>query len=51
MMNLSDLIDKSETEEFAKLLLDMATKKAYGNRKPLTEILEKMESTKQDNGN
>ena len=39
-MNLSDLIDLSETDELAKTILDAATRKAFGDRKPLTEILE-----------
>lgn len=41
-MNLPELIELSETSELAEKILDTAVKKAFGDRKPLTEILDKM---------
>ena len=42
MMNLPNLIDLSETDELAKFILDAAVESAFGDRKPLTEILDKI---------
>ena len=41
-MNLSDLIDLSETDRLATLILEVAVREMYRDRKPLTEILDKL---------
>ena len=45
-MNLPDLIGKSENNPNIKTLLDIAVKKVFNNRKPLTEILDNLQDEK-----
>ena len=42
-MNLPELIELSETDKFVENLLDRAVKNVFGNRKPLTEILDNID--------
>lgn len=48
-MNLPDLIEKSKTNKAAEIILNIAVKKAFGDRKPLTEILDKIAKKTHDN--
>lgn len=43
-MNLPDLIDLSKKCKYARMILDKAVDKAFGDRKPLTEILDKIKA-------
>lgn len=49
-MNLPDLIDISKKSKRVEKLLNKAVKNIFGDRKPLTEILDKLQNNTKDNG-
>ena len=46
MTNLPDLIELSKKCRFTKLIVDKGVRRIFGNRKPLTEILNKIKKEK-----